>query len=137
MVDVSTPYGQRTQERLESEQVVWLVTTGKDGTPQPNPVWFLWHDGKALIFSEPNQSKIRNIERTGRVALHFNDKEGGDVTVLTGAAAVTDAVPSDDVLQAYLAKYDAGIKSLGLTMDTMVEKYSAVLWVTPEKVRGH
>lgn len=136
MVDLSTPHGQRTRERLESEQVVWLVTTSRDGTPQPNPVWFLWHDGAAIIFSEPDQPKIRNIQRTGRAALHFNDKDGGDVVVLTGAATVTDALPTDDVMQAYVAKYDAGIKSLGLTPETMVQKYSAVLWVTPEKVRG-
>ena len=136
MVDFSTQHGQRTQQRLTSEQIVWLVTTSKDGTPQPNPVWFLWHNGKALVFSEPNQPKIRNIERTGRIALHFNDTDGGNIVVLTGSATVSDTLPTDDVIQAYVAKYAEGIKSLGLTPETMVQKYSAVLWMTPEKVRG-
>lgn len=137
MVDVSTPHGQRTRQRLASEQIVWLVTTSRDGTPQPRPVWFLWHDGKALIFSEPNTPKVRNIERSGRVALHFNDHDGGDVTVLTGAATVQRELPADDAMRAYVVKYAEGIKNIGLTPETMVERYSAVLWVTPEKVRGH
>ena len=40
--DAGTPFGDRVRERLVDEQVIWLTTVGADGTPQPNPVWFLW-----------------------------------------------------------------------------------------------
>ena len=37
--DPSTPFGERVQRRLREELLVWLTTVGRDGAPQPNPVW--------------------------------------------------------------------------------------------------
>lgn len=137
MVDFSTAHGQRTQERLETEQVVWLVTTSKDGTPQPSPVWFLWHGGAVTIFSDPDAPKVRNIARTPRIALHFNDRDGGDVVVLTGTASVGGQETfSEAAREAYVAKYAEGIKSLNLSPEGMFQQYSAMITFTPEKLRG-
>ena len=31
--------------------MAWMTTVGDDGTPQPNPVWFLWDEDGFLVFS--------------------------------------------------------------------------------------
>ncbi|MGA7149741.1 MAG: pyridoxamine 5'-phosphate oxidase family protein, partial [Microbacterium sp.] len=47
--------------RLDSEQVAWFGTIGRDGFPHAVPIWFLWRDGRALIMSEPATAKVRNL----------------------------------------------------------------------------
>ncbi len=137
VIDLTSDFGKRVERRLQSEQIIWLVTTGADGTPQPSPVWFLYHDENVLLYSEPNTPKVRNIARNPHVALHFNsDAHGNDVMVITGTAQVLpDALPAD-AQAAYVAKYAEGIKSIKLTPESMVAKYSAVIRITPEKMRG-
>ncbi len=41
-------YGERVRRRLTGEMTIWLTTVGRDGTPQPNPVGFLWDGGDSL-----------------------------------------------------------------------------------------
>lgn len=137
MWDTSTPFGARVEQRLNDELIIWLVTAGKDGTPQPNPVWFLREGDTLLIYSRPATPKLYNIARNPNVALHFNtDSHGDDVVVLNGTAAIIEApAPSSDV-PAYQAKYGAGIASLGMTPQSFAESYSAALRVTITKVRG-
>lgn len=89
MWDTTTEFGQRIARRLAEELIIWLVTTGKDGTPQPSPVWFVWDGETVLIFSKPDAPKVRNIQACSRVALHFNsDARGWDVVVFTSTAAL-------------------------------------------------
>ena len=136
-IDLSSDFGARVAARLRDEGIIWLTTTGADGTPQPNPVWFLWNGENVLIFSEPNQAKLANVRRTPRVSLNFNsDTYGGNIAVITGSAAVDPAGPSAAERADYGAKYDDGIKSIGLTLQTFLEKYSVPIRVTPEKLRG-
>ena len=136
-IDLSSDLGTRVTKRLQDEGIVWLTTTGADGTPQPNPVWFLWNGESVLIFSEPNQAKLANIRRNPRVSLNFNsDTYGGQIAIITGPAVVDPAGPSETEVAAYGAKYDDGIKSIGLTLQTFLEKYSTPIRITPEKLRG-
>lgn len=39
-IDRSSEFGARVLRRLEEDEIIWLTTGGKDGAPQPNPVWF-------------------------------------------------------------------------------------------------
>jgi PPOX class probable F420-dependent enzyme len=137
MLDFTTPHGQRAAERLRTEAIIWLTTVGGDGTPQPSPVWFLWEEDTVLIFSKPKAPKIANIRREPRVALHFNsDADGGDIVILTGQAEVVPEDAAAVVPNAYLTKYADGIKDIGLTPETMTAEYSAVIRITPTKLRG-
>jgi hypothetical protein len=38
--DAATAFGQRVRTRLQNDTVIWIVTVGADGRPQPNPVGF-------------------------------------------------------------------------------------------------
>ncbi len=136
-VDTSTPFGSRVLRRLEEEPIIWLVTVDADGTPQPSPVWFLWDGETALIYSQPNTPKLRNIERQPRVALHFDsDGQGGDIVVLTGTAAIDPDAPRASAVPAYVEKYRARISNIGMDPEHFAAGYSVAIRFTPTKVRG-
>jgi PPOX class probable F420-dependent enzyme len=136
-IDTSTDFGKRVERRLREEEVLWLTTVRRDGTPQPTPVWFLWDGGDAvLIYSRPRQQKERNITGNPHVALNFNSDGGGNVVVLTGTAAiVTDAPPAQDNA-AYVRKYDASISRIGMNRDSFAAAYSQAIRVTITALRG-
>jgi PPOX class probable F420-dependent enzyme len=137
MVDFATPVGQVIARRLKQEQIIWLTTVDAQGTPQPRPVWFHWDGGTVLILSQPEAAKIRHVRRSPRVALNFNtDAGGGQVGVLTGEARISSAPIEAGRWQAYVDKYAAGIKSLGMTPETMRGEYAAALLITPTALRG-
>jgi PPOX class probable F420-dependent enzyme len=137
MIDPASEFGQRVERRLAEEQVIWLVTTSADGTPQPSPVWFIREGETLLIFSKPDAPKVRNIRARPRVALNFNTDAGGEnVVVLLGTATLDPDTPALHALPAYLAKYGPAIPGLGMTPEQMAAVYSQAIRVRIEKVRG-
>lgn len=137
VIDTSSDFGQRAARRLAEEQVAWLSTVDNNGTPQPVPVWFLWDGQTAIIYSQPGQAKIRNVERTGRASLNFNsDFHGGDVVVLTGTAEIEPSAPAADQNPAYVEKYADGIASINMTPESFAAAYSVPIRLTPAKLRG-
>ncbi len=136
-LDTSTPFGERVARRLNDEIVVWLVTVRADGTPEPSPVWFLWADGSFLIYSLRDTPRERNIRRSQKVGLHFNDASGGDVVVFTGTAEIDEAAPPVHANAPYVAKYAARIERMGSTPAQFGMRYSLPIRVRPDKLRGH
>jgi PPOX class probable F420-dependent enzyme len=138
MWDVTTPFGARVEQRLAEEWIIWLVTQGKDGTPQPSPVWFLREGDTLLIYSQPKTPKLRSIVRAPQVALHFDgDGRGGNIIVFTGTAALDPAAPSADAVPSYVAKYRDAIARIGTTPAGFATRYSVAMRVTISGVRGH
>ncbi|MGW4842504.1 TIGR03667 family PPOX class F420-dependent oxidoreductase [Nocardia brasiliensis] len=137
VLDPGTDFGARVAKRLGTEQVIWLTTVGATGTPQPNPVWFQWRDDEFLLFSKPDQAKLRNLVRNPRVALHLNSTpHGGDVVVFTGTARIDETAPTAAEVAAYTAKYRAGLASLSLTAEQFYAEYSTVVRIQPDRLRG-
>lgn len=63
------------KDLLESTALAHVATTGPDGEPQNNPVWFDW-DGEHLKFSQTKtRQKYRNVQREPRIALSIVDPE--------------------------------------------------------------
>ncbi len=137
LFDPSTPYGARVARRLADEQVIWLTTVGASGTPQPNPVWFLWDGETFLIYTQPTSFKVRNIRHNPRVALHFDSGEGGeDIVVFTGTALLDESAPMAHQNPAYLEKYRSGIADIQMTPESMAMSYNVAIRVKPDKERG-
>lgn len=137
LIDTTTEFGKHAVDRLGNEDVGWLTTVGKSGTPAPNPVWFLWHNETLLVFSQPDKPKLRNIARNTRVSLNLNSTDtGGDVIILSGSARIDDNGPTDDERAAYTAKYAEPIKGLGMTPESFFADYSVLIRITPDRVRG-
>jgi PPOX class probable F420-dependent enzyme len=137
--EAGTPFGDRVRQRLTDSQVIWLTSIGVDGTPQPNPVWFLW-DGadSVLVYSRPLALRLKHIVANPRIALNLDgDGKGGDIIVLSGAAALAPDTAASDANAGYLAKYgDAMARVSGSTAEFAAD-YPIALSVRVDKIRGH
>lgn len=134
----TTPFGERVARRLRDEVIIWLTTVAVDGTPRPNPVWFLWDGNSVLVYSLNTAMRNRNIERDPHVALHFDGNgQGGDIVVITGEAHVSPNEPEADKNAAYVAKYQERIARGFGTPAKFAAQYSIALRITPTKVHGH
>ncbi|HMM42231.1 MAG TPA: TIGR03667 family PPOX class F420-dependent oxidoreductase [Thermomicrobiales bacterium] len=135
-LDTSTDRGRHVAARLRNDIVAWLSTVRPSGQPDTVPVWFLWDGDTVLIYSQPNQVKLRNIAGNPHVALALDDtKGGGDVIRIEGAAAVDESHPSCDNVPAYVAKYEQHIIDLGYTVAEFAEAYSVAVVITPTRYR--
>lgn len=136
-IDTSTAFGARIERQLTDEQVIWLTTVGKSGTPQPNPVWFVWNGSEILVFSQPNQAKVHNVTGQPRVAVNFNATHGGgDVGVLTGEAHLDSKPATEEELTVYNTKYAGGMSGLNISSADFHRDYSVLIRITPDKLRG-
>jgi len=137
-IDTSTTFGADVIKRLENQQLAWLTTVDSNGTPQPNPVWFIWDDGVIFIFRKPNQAKLNNIQRSGRVAVNLEataDEE--HITIFTGQAEIIDRADlPDGILDRYAERYAQGMKGIQLTRAEYEAAYTIPIRFTPAKLRG-
>jgi len=61
---------------LEKPVLAHVATTGPDGEPQNNPIWFGTDDEGNIVFSQTtNRQKYRNVQREPRVSLSIVDAE--------------------------------------------------------------
>jgi PPOX class probable F420-dependent enzyme len=144
--DPGTPFGDTVRTRLREERIIWLTTVGRGGTPQPNPVWFLWQqdagsargDGSFLIFHDSSAARLSWLVERPRVALNFNSVDGGGIAVFTGPAEVLEGHPPAHEVPEYLAKYGPPVEATGggRNLETFMAKYSVVTRIRPERVRG-
>lgn len=124
-------------ERLRNESTAWLVTVGADGTPQPNPIWFLWDGADKVVIYSVEAAKARHVQAHPRVSFVFNTDEWGDnVVIFTGAAVVDRSHPLANDNPEYLAKYGEKLPGIGYTNERFSDEYSAAIVVTLEKLRG-
>src|SRR4051812_47309883 len=132
-IDTSTAFGKRIADQLAHEEVIWLTTVDAKGVPYPVPVWFLWDGQTVLIYSRPNKPKLRHIEGTPHVALHFNsDPAATKVGVILGTAQIEASAPPATDVPAYVAKYRAPAAQLGWTPEQFAADYPVALRITPE-----
>lgn len=132
-----TPFGDRVRQRLRDDHVIWFTTVGADGTPQPNPVWFLWEGETVLVYTRPDAHRLNHIRRRPRVALHFDaDEGGGDVAVLTGTAHIVEHEVLPSKAPAYLDKYAAAMEQVVGGVEPFAEQYPVAVRVRIERVRG-
>lgn len=136
--DPTTPFGERVARRLRQESVIWFTTVATDGTPQPNPVWFLWEGADTiLIYNLRTAHRLDHIRRRPEVSLNFDgDGSGGDVIVLTGHAEVASDVPGPDELPAYVEKYGDPMIQVSGGREAFAQRYSVPVRVTLRRIRG-
>jgi PPOX class probable F420-dependent enzyme len=115
-----------------------LTTVGRDGTPQPNPVWFVRDGADAvLVYNRRDAQRLVHLRRSPRLALHLNSNaRGGDIIVLAGIGVVDESVPPPHEHGAYLQKYEQHMVRVSGTVERFSEEYPVPLRVTVERVRG-
>jgi PPOX class probable F420-dependent enzyme len=123
--------------RLETEHLLWLTTVRADGIPQPTPVWFLWRDGKFLLFSQPTAYKVRNMRSNPNVTLNFNTDPTGEIfAVFTGVANIDETGLRSLHVPEYIEKYGQELPLINFTPQSLSDTFSLAFWVTPTKVRA-
>lgn len=133
----STPFGNRVRRRLADEIVIWFTSVGRDGTPQPNPVWFLWEEPTFLVYNRPQAHRLMHIRRRPQVALHFDGNgRGGDIVVFTGKAEILDGYPLAHENTAYLAKYRQHMLRVSGSLEGFGTDYPVAVRVQVTRVRG-
>lgn len=123
-------------ERLQADLVGWLTSVTADGQPQTFPIWFLWQDGEALIYSDRRARRNVNIAANPKVTLHLNDNGTGDVVIIEGEARVDDATPAVPANPAYLAKYGDHISADLGSADEMATIYNVPIRIRPTRGRA-
>jgi PPOX class probable F420-dependent enzyme len=133
----STSFGARVRQRLTDEQVIWLTTVSRDGTPQPIPVWFVWEgDDTVLVYNRRDARRLSRLQERSPVALHLNSTpQGSDVVVLTGTAEVLESPALLDNA-AYLDKYADGVVRVSGSAEAFAADYSIPVRIHITHVRG-
>ena len=140
--DAATPFGQRVRARLREDSVIWMITVGANGRPQPNPVGFCLDgdadDAEFVIYSRPDAHRLRHLrERPDQVSFHFDsDGHGLDVVVLSGQVVVDDDHPAIEDWPPYLEKYGPEVQRTFGDIGQFSDAYSVALRVTVTGVRG-
>jgi len=135
--DRATAYGERVRRRLTGEMTIWLTTAGRDGTPQPNPVGFLWDGGDSLLtYSQAGAARLANIRRQPLVSLNFDSNGGEDIVVLTGTAEILDDYPAVPSNPAWLEKYGEAIDARFGSAAQFAERFSVPVRIHLTRVRG-
>lgn len=136
-INWTTEIGSKIREQLQGELVIWMTTTSADGTPQPNPVWFVTDGDDVLVYSHRSASRNVNVARNPRVSLNFNsDPHASEMSVIIGTAVVDDSFPMANESPAFVAKYGDLVPGLDMTPEEHAETYPVAIRITPEKIRG-
>ena len=135
VLDLTKERDAHIEQRLRNNVVIWLNSVRPDGRPHAVTVWFLWNGDTFLIFSRPNNQKLRNIQQNAHVLLAVdNTDEGADPITIEGTAKLLTHKDVATLLPAYLEKYREGIKEIGLTPEQMEAAYSQAILITPTRV---
>ena len=122
---------------LESNALGHLVTLNPDGSPQVSVVW-VGLDGDEIVAAHiPNNQKVKNIRRDGRVALsletdRINEMGLTEYVLISGTARITEG-RAVDVLRR-LAKTYIGPDAEFLPGDDVPPGY--ITHISVEKIGG-
>ncbi len=135
VLDLTQQRHAHIDQRLHNDEIVWLNSVRPDGRPHAVVVWFLWDGESVLIFSRPNNQKVRNIQHNPNVLLAVdNTNNGSDPITIEGTATLLAQDAVNPLLSTYVKKYDEGIKRIGFTPEQMAAEYSQAIRITPTRV---
>ncbi len=137
MLDPANEREAHRDERLRTEEIIWLGSTRPDGRPHVVPVWFDWDGRTLLIFSQPGNQKVKNLRHDPRVTLHLEAApDGSDIVILEGMAELLDKPAAEVAPATYTEKYAALLPGIGHTPESMLATYSQAIRVTPTRFIG-
>lgn len=128
---------EQIERHLIGEQIVWLTTVSPTGWPAPNAVWFVW-DGTAItVYSANGGAKLRHVEASDKVALHFDSGPGGgDIVVISGRARRVRDAPPPSEFPGFLDKYLPALEAMDQTPAWYDGNYGEAIRIVPERARA-
>lgn len=82
--------------RLEEAESCWLTTVTTTGAPHAIPVWAVWHEGAAWVYSAQSTRHVRHVQADARVTLHL--PETHEVVLVEATASIVDTHLMADAL---------------------------------------
>ena len=135
--DTGSESDRHALERLDRDMIGWLTTVTAAGQPQTFPIWFLWHDGEVLVYSDRRAKRNENLRTNPRVSLHLNDDgRGNDVVLLEGEARIDESTPRPEDNEAYNAKYGGWIAEMFSTPEDFTSIYNVPVRIRPTRGRA-
>ncbi|MFJ6652940.1 pyridoxamine 5'-phosphate oxidase family protein [Microbacterium sp. NPDC091313] len=123
---------------LEQRSIAWFTTVDAHGRPHAVPVWFFWHEGRVLVFSEADTAKVRHVRAGSPVLVHLETgRFGNEVVILSGDAEISERDSASwltEFRDAYIAKYDAAIADFGQPVDQIMSTYATTIAFRPERI---
>lgn len=136
--DAARPAHARALDLLDTREIGWLATNGRNGYPHSVPVWFVWQDGAVLTFSQPHAAKARNLAVDRRAAFQLETSDDGEEWLLLQGEVEILAEPTavwiEPVRERYLEKYQRGLDALGWPLDRIIDDFSLALAFRPHKL---
>lgn len=138
----ATDFGSHVRDRLRTERVIWWTTVSRDGTPQPNPVWYVWDEdtdgGESIVvYNTPKAHRLDHIGDRSLVSLHFNATDhGNDVVVFSGVTERVEGHPGPESWKPYLTKYGSAMRDLLGTEEAFAREYGVPVRIRLRKTRG-
>lgn len=133
-LDTSDPKQAHIADRLRDEVILWIATVRPDGKPHLVPVWFLWHEGTILVFSKPNNQKVRNLRQNSAVVVSLdNTDDGDDVITFEGVAELFDDLGVTPEMPEYASKYTGELADMNQTPASMAQEYTQAIRITPTR----
>jgi PPOX class probable F420-dependent enzyme len=112
-----------TIAKLETSQNLWFGSVRADGRPHLAPVWYVWHDGKIYISTDPQSVKVGNLRSNPQVVVALED--GNHPVICEGTAAILSTPYPKALLAVFLRKYEWDVPA--------DKQYHMVVEVTPRK----
>jgi len=135
ILDLTKERDAQIDQHLRDDYVIWLNSVRPDGRPHAVVVWFLWDGDSVLIFSKPNNQKVRNIANNENVLLAVdNTHDGADPITIEGTATLLAPGVIDAASPAYVAKYAEEMKGINTTPERMAAEYSQAIRIQLSKV---
>jgi PPOX class probable F420-dependent enzyme len=135
LLDLNEPKHIHVNQRLSSEPTIWLSSIRPNGRPHLVPVWFLWSGNEIFIFAQPNSQKVSNLKGNPYVTLALEmAKDGSDIAIIEGTAALLDSGDQAAIRPAYTEKYSPMIAQMGATAEELAASYSQLIRVTPSRI---
>lgn len=128
---------EQIERHLLADQIGWLTTVSPNGWPTPNAVWFVW-DGTAItVYSVNGGAKLRHVEASDKVSLHFDSGPGGgDIVVISGRARRVPDAPPPSKFPGLLDKYLPALEAMGRTPQWYDDNYGEAIRIVPERARA-
>ena len=120
-------------EFLSQPRTAQLVTLRAAGTPHVAPVWFLWHEGRALVMADKAAVKVRNIRRNPAVALCVStpDHPYSFVTI-EGTANVADS-GLEDMVRRTCVLYEGEERGNEFAVELLTDERLALIAISPDR----
>lgn len=136
MLNLTGERAAHVNERLTNDLITWLTTVRPDGRPRTVPVWFLW-DGETILIFRAIKVKVQELKQNPNVTLALDpSNNGNDIVVVEGTAELVEDGNIAATLPAFAKKYDALLKEMGWTAESMAPNYPHAVRVTPKRITG-